>query len=181
MASFRPVVLLGLGSAALGAVAAAQPWLEAAVSYKLLPGVPEADTRADLPLALAVGLVVLAGWGATLVTRRRLRRVLMAVTGLAALGYACCLVAAPLTLPDDLRDRLQLTDASVGPTHWYLAAIVAGAVSLASTALGIRSVGDWPEMGTRYDAPGSAPGPTATDDPWKALDEGRDPTDPRAP
>jgi Tryptophan-associated transmembrane protein (Trp_oprn_chp) len=42
---------------------------------------------------------------------------------------------------------------------------------------------DWPEMGTRYDAPGSAPPPPVAPpeeqsnlDLWKALDEGHDPT-----
>ena len=44
---------------------------------------------------------------------------------------------------------------------------------------------EWPEMGTRYDAPGSAvPAPATPAEPdertgldlWKAMDEGRDPT-----
>jgi hypothetical protein len=53
----------------------------------------------------------------------------------------------------------------------------------------VLRVGRWPEMGRRYDAPAAravAPGGGPAEEQenlelWKALDEGRDPTDPAAP
>ncbi len=55
--------------------------------------------------------------------------------------------------------------------------------SVAATALAVRWVRHWPEMGSRYDAPGAAaetaeppPEDRSNLDLWKAMDEGRDPT-----
>ena len=56
-------------------------------------------------------------------------------------------------------------------------------VALAASAYAVRFVSSWPEMGSRYDAPSSRP---ESDDPsqmedvdlWRAIDQGRDPTDP---
>jgi hypothetical protein len=48
----------------------------------------------------------------------------------------------------------------------------------------VRLVPTWPEMGSRYDAPGAAPTPPPDPaemdeaDLWRAIDQGRDPTDP---
>jgi len=60
---------------------------------------------------------------------------------------------------------------------------VAAALAVAGAALAVRYVSSWPEMGSRYDAPTAR---TEVDDParmedvdlWRALDQGRDPTDP---
>jgi len=68
-------------------------------------------------------------------------------------------------------------------TGWFWAAAVAGLLSLVATTLGVRLVPGWPEMGSRYDAP---TGPPKEQDPadmedvdlWRAIDQGRDPTDP---
>lgn len=185
---FVPVVGLGLVSGAAAAVAGAKPWFSAVVAYKLMPGVREPDTSIDLPLALAVGLVVLAGWGAVLVTRGRVRRALMVLTAAAALAFVACLVVGPLTLPDDLRGQLAPGSAGVlvTPTGWYVVAALAGVVSLLATVVGVRLVPRWPEMAQRYDAPGAQRTPDEIDPDdqravWKALDEGRDPTEPGAP
>ena len=46
--------------------------------------------------------------------------------------------------------------------------------------LAVRLVPGWPEMGSRYDAPGHPTPPRIMSeqrDLWHALDEGRDPTD----
>ena len=75
-----------------------------------------------------------------------------------------------------------------GVTGWFVAAVVGALGLTASSALAVRQVPAWPEMGQRYDAPAGAPGaPGAGDgtaqggevgslDLWKAMDEGRDPT-----
>lgn len=179
--TFGPVVGVGLASAALLAVGSAKPWFEADVDVTLMPGVPEPQTQADSPLALALALVVLAGWGALLVTRGRARRLVAAVALVAGLGVIAAVLAAPFTLPGQVRDQVALADASAGPTAWYVVAAVASVGTTVALLAAWRLVPTWPEMGARYDAPGgSTPGEEVdADDPralWKALDEGEDPT-----
>jgi hypothetical protein len=180
---FGPVLLAGLASAALTAVSAGKPWFRAAVDDKLLPGVPEPETRADMPLALALSLVVLAGWGVVLVTRGRVRRAMVAVALLAALGVVACAVAAPFTLPDQIRDNLPdgSSDTSASPTGWYVTTAVAAVLAVVVLVLAWRLAPRWPTMSTRYDAPASRPTGTEDTDLWKALDAGHDPTDPNRP
>ena len=68
--SFGPVVLLGLVSAALAAVASAKPWLGTGSSAGSSDAAMTAlDTGTRYPLASAVSLVLLAAWGVLLVTR----------------------------------------------------------------------------------------------------------------
>ena len=178
-----PVVLAGLATSALTAVAAGKPWFRAAVDFKLVSGVRDSDRSADMPLALALSLVVLAGWGAVLVTRGRVRRAMAAVALVAAVGVVSCVVAAPFTLPDQVRENLLpgSDDVSVSMTGWFVASAI-GAV-LAAVVLAVawlRSPG-WPTMSSRYDAPATRSTGADDTDLWKALDAGHDPTDPSRP
>ena len=74
--TFGPVVLVGLASAGLAAVAGNRHWVEWSAqsrgesSLLTLTG----DGTATVPLAGALALVLLACWGVLLVTRGRLRR-----------------------------------------------------------------------------------------------------------
>lgn len=154
--SFGRVVVAGLAAASLLAVASAKPW-------QSVPGENGGPpSTQDSPLALALALVVLAGWGALLVVRRTARRVVCVLAGLAAIGACACVVLF----------------AHSHLTGWFWAAAVAAVASVVLLALAWRGIPGWPEMGTRYDAPGTAPrGPS--DDPrelWRRLDEGHDPT-----
>jgi hypothetical protein len=64
-------------------------------------------------------------------------------------------------------------------------ALTASVVALAAFAVAVRTCRSWPEMGSRYDAPAR---PTRDPEPeemedidlWRAIDQGRDPTDPGA-
>lgn len=184
---FVPVVLTGLLAAALTSVASSKPWFTAAVDHRLTPGVPDAESRADMPLALALSLVVLAGWGALLVSRGRVRRLCATVAAVAALGVLGCVVVAPSTLPDDIRSRLLAgsEDVAISATGWFVAAAVGGVVAAAALVVAWLRLPRWPTMSSRYDAPtaASAAGVEASTPPdlWKALDEGRDPTAPSDP
>jgi hypothetical protein len=181
---FGPVVLAGVATAALSSVTAGKPWYSAAIDFKLMPGVAEPDRTADMPLALPLSLVVLAGWGALLVSRGRVRRAIATVTLVAAAGVLACVVAAPFTLPGQVRDRLPGAsgDVSVTPTGWFVAAAVSAVLSTVVLVLAWLRSPQWPTMSTRYDAPGSRPPEARTDaDLWKAMDEGVDPTDPSTP
>lgn len=193
-ATFGPVILLGLASAALAAVAGNKPWFDPSLPEDLagaeaIVARPEVATLQESPLAGALALVVLAGWGVVLATRGRFRRAVAGLSALAGAAFAVTVVSAPWTMQEPLADEVaRLTGADevrTGMTWGWWAALVAGALVLLTTVVAARLVPTWPEMGARYDAPTGAgrAGDVGTDQPsednldiWKALDEGRDPT-----
>jgi uncharacterized membrane protein (TIGR02234 family) len=142
----------------------------------------------EMPLGLALALVLLACWGVLLVTRGAVRGVVANLALLTALGLAATVVVAFFTLPDQvLAAQLESTvprDDVFGSriSGWYVAAAVGALVSVATTVLAVRWVAQWPEMGSRYDAPGTRDEQeTPRDAPsnldlWRTIDEGRDPT-----
>jgi uncharacterized membrane protein (TIGR02234 family) len=183
--TFGPVVLLGLASGTLTAVAGEKPAVKGsgdaarAVSSRLV------SFDAHLPLVTALGLVALACWGVVLVTRGRVRRAVAALATLAALGALVAALAAYAQVPDQFRSELAqvgVPDPQLSHTAWYWAAVLGALLATLAGALAVAWVPSWPEMGTRYDAPGAAPAPVVPPeeqsslDLWKALDEGRDPT-----
>lgn len=176
---FGPVVLGGLGSAALLAVVSARDWFHLGKNNAIALAVPESQLRADMPLALALALVVLGAWGVVLVTRGRVRRFVLALGVLAAVGVVACLVIAPFTLPDQIREGLPVDGGrKAEPLAAYVLACIVAPLALAALAIGWRLAPSWPTMSSRYDAP-TSPSPDLDEaDLWKALDAGRDPTDP---
>jgi hypothetical protein len=175
-------VLLGLASAGLAAVAGHRSWVtwsaEDTSDYSVLR--LTGDGTATVPLAGALALVLLACWGVVLVSRRRFRRAVAAfgvVVSLAMLVTAAFGVqSAASGLRDDL-SRMGVDDLSTSVEVWFWAYLVAAVLGLAASALAVRWLPAWPEMGTRYDAPGATAQHEQTDlDLWRALDDGRDPT-----
>lgn len=204
--TFGPVVALGLAAGILAAVAGARPWVvDPEASGDTTASDPLGLVRAagEMPLASALSLVVLASWGVVLVTRRRVRRVLTVLGLLASLGLVVTVVTGWVMLPDDvaavmLEQQPGGGEPDTAVSGWFWGAAAGSLGSVVATALAVRWVPAWPEMGSRYDAPadGGRPAPvdprpdtdTDTDtrdlDLWKAMDEGRDPTvreDPRTP
>jgi len=181
---FGSTVAAGLATAALTAVACGKPWFHAGGSRAGVV-VADADRSADMPLALALSLVVLAGWGTLLVTRGRVRRALVGLALLAATGVVACVATAPFVLPGQVRDRLPGGGhVAVTATGWFFTAAVAGVLSVGVLVLAWLRSPAWPTMSSRYDAPATPAGqPVKADetDLWKALDQGRDPTDPTGP
>jgi uncharacterized membrane protein (TIGR02234 family) len=185
---FAPTVLAGLATAALTAIVSARPWFHLSLPRMMRVGVADDELRADMPLALALALVVLAAWGVVLVSRGRTRRVALGMALLGAIGIVACVVTAPFVLPDQLREGLLDADhEKADPTIAYLVACVASCLSAVTIVVGWRLAPRWPAMGSRYDAPGRGPARGAVPEDasdtelWKALDEGRDPTDPAGP
>lgn len=178
--TFAPVVLLGLASAGLAAVAGNRDWAAVDEGPTLLT-----HTEAGgMPLAGALALVVLAAWGVVLVTRGAVRRLVTVVGLLAALGLLAVALMGFSRAPANLRQAVaQLAYDAVGVhrTGWYWASLVAAVACVATSAAAVRLAPDWPEMGARYDAPDGrvrpelAPDATGLDL-WKAIDDGRDPT-----
>jgi uncharacterized membrane protein (TIGR02234 family) len=188
-----PVVAAGLSAAAFAALAGNQDWARLDGSADSSdPAVVRAATLladATAPPVTALALVVLATWGVVLVSRGRAR---LAVTWLglvAALGVLVFAVLAwaqtPATVAEAAADG---QDAS--RTAWAYLGVLAAAAAVATSAAAAASVGHWPEMGRRYDAPGGAAddGVAATRarvedeeqtnlDLWRAIDEGHDPTE----
>lgn len=189
--TFVPVVLAGLATGVLAAVAGNRTWaapdldaagVDASVGYAYaLAG----DSAGRSPLSTALALVVLACWGVLLVTRGRFRRAVAVLGALAAVGLVATAVVAGLTLRDDVSSAFRdqgATGVDAHLTWWYWAALCLNGAVLVPAVLAVRWVPAWPEMGSRYDAPtaGELPDDPAEEqsslDLWKALDEGRDPT-----
>jgi uncharacterized membrane protein (TIGR02234 family) len=186
--SFGPAVLVGLASAALVAVAGNQAWAKAAEGQGIgeqVASVSVAVGEAKAPRATALALVVLASWGVLLVSRGRFRRVISWVLAVVAVGLLAAVVGAVLAAPAAVREAYEpfgVTDIDVQRTAWSWLALVGAMLSLGASAIAARDARSWPEMGRRYDAPGAAeaePDPVERSnlDLWKAMDEGRDPTD----
>ncbi len=197
--TFGPVVLLGLASAGLAAVAGHQPWLDLtsgqtdpAAWREMLDGM--GLSVGEAPLAGALALVALAGWGVLLVTRGIVRRLVAALAALAGIGVVATWAVVGPGLADDASATLARAGFPGGvdsePTLWFWAAPIAGGLSALAALLAVRLAPQWPEMGRRYDAPAAAGVPEAVDpqtldgehslDLWKAIDAGQDPTE-RAP
>ena len=183
--TFGPVVLVGLAAGALTAVAADQPAARAGGRGAAATSGGLVTYDAHLPLVTALALVVLACWGVVLVTRGRVRRGVAVLGALAAVGAAVAAVVGWSQVPDRLRQELAsvgVTGVPVGHTGWYWAVLLGAVVAVVAGVLAVAWAPSWPEMGSRYDAPGSAPAPVAPPeeqsslDLWKAMDEGRDPT-----
>jgi len=194
--TFGPVVLVGLAGATLAAVGGHKTMLTIPASY--LTSLKAVDPTAglqgeqgvDFPLAGALALVALAGWGAVLVTRGRFRRVVAAITALAAAGAVAVVVMGGFVQDDsaaqDLSHRLGATETvPLDPTGWLWAALVGALLSTVAALAALRFARGWPEMGAKYDGPAGAAAevPSAAPaeeqsnlDIWKSLDEGHDPT-----
>lgn len=189
--SFGGVVLAGLATAGLTAVAASQTWLRARVSG-MGPGSDVDVAGSDAaPLALALALVALAGWGVILVSQVRARRFAAGIGLLATTGV---LIVVVLFWPDSnevaarvVADRTVDEVVSVARRPWYWVTAVGALAQAAVLLKALRDAPTWPSMSSRYDAPAAgAPrsGPAAVGDSapvadlelWKALDEGQDPT-----
>ncbi|MGH3412687.1 MAG: Trp biosynthesis-associated membrane protein [Marmoricola sp.] len=195
---FTRVLLPGVAVAVLAAVASAKPWAAlTGAGTRLVPsGSPLLTGVGEVPLASALSLVVLAAWGAVLVTRARVRTSLSGVGLVASLALLAVAVRGFWSAPDSVRHvvvgQLGLAGRShagsaipVGHTGWYWVALVMALCCVVSFAVAVPRVHRWPTMSARYDAPGSEreqqrrrrlAQPRTDREWWDALDEGRDPT-----
>ncbi|MEU8285891.1 Trp biosynthesis-associated membrane protein [Micromonospora sp. NPDC048905] len=177
-------VLLCLVGAALALWAATRTWsVELTVRPAPLPPVRDTHSGAGLlPWLPALALVTLAGGGALLATRGRLRQVLGALLGVLALAVAA---GGGYGLGVDV-------DGSVS-RQWPVLCLLGGLLAAAGGFWTAVRGGGWPAMGARYErpartAPQAVPAPTGasespapmagrrTTEAWDALDRGEDPT-----
>ena len=181
---FAPTIVAGVAGTGLTALAGSKPWAAPDGQAGSTPLVDR--TGGHVPLAAALGLVGLAAWGVLLVTRRRVRRLVSVLGGVVAIGLVATAVGGRGSSLDSARHAtVDLGRAPTGAhtTAWWYVALVASVLALAAAAAALRHLAAWPEMGSKYDAP-TAPreplDPAAMEgvDLWRAIDQGRDPTDP---
>ncbi|MBQ0903316.1 Trp biosynthesis-associated membrane protein [Micromonospora sp. U21] len=174
-------VLLCLAGAGLALWASTRSWsVELTVRPAPLPPVRDARSGAALlPWLPALALVTLAGGGAVLATRGRLRRLLGVLLGLLGLAVAAGGGYGLVTDIDGVVSR-----------QWPALCLLGGLLAAAGGGWTALRGGGWPAMGARYERPAltsppSAPpeagpaGPMAgrrTTEAWDALDRGEDPT-----
>jgi uncharacterized membrane protein (TIGR02234 family) len=183
--TFGPVAGAGVAAAVLAAVAGAKPWIQVGI-----PDVPPEQQRASLmdsgemAAAGALSLVLLATWGVVLVTRGWFRRLVAVIGVLSAVGYVFLVWVGLNRLPETVLEAARtmlIGSPEAEITMWFWVAAASGLVSVAATALAVAWCPHWPEMGSRYDAPGATgDDPPAEEqthlDLWKSMDRGRDPT-----
>ena len=184
-----PVVVAGLASGGLAAIAGNQDWASidrgGDATATAFSSVAASTLDATAPPVTALALVLLATWGVVLVSRGRARLAVTWLGLLAALGVVGFAVAAWLATPGNLVDVRASVEVAASSTVWSYVGVLAALVASGTSVLAVRSVGRWPEMGRRYDAPGdgtAAPPPAVpleeqtNLDLWRAIDDGRDPT-----
>lgn len=134
------------------------------------------------PLAGALGPVGLAAVAGVIATRGWARRTIGCVLALLALVTLYDVWAGTRSQRlTALTDREGMSDATVTLVpHWPAAAALAAVTLLVVGLVTMARGAEWPALGARYDAPGSAVGaPEPGDDPasmWDALSRGTDPT-----
>jgi hypothetical protein len=178
---FAPAVLTGVAASGLAALAGGKPW--AAPDGSSAGSALVDHSGGHVPLAGALGLVGLACWGVVLVTRGRVRRWIAVLGALVAVALVVTAVLGRSTALHSARSATVDLGANATTAHttgWWWTGLVVSLVALAAAALAARHCGSWPEMGSRYDAPAKRPRAEEMDDVdlWRAIDQGRDPTDP---
>jgi uncharacterized membrane protein (TIGR02234 family) len=197
---YGPTLLVGLVGALAVTVGVTKPWATATGHQAGLPTIRAGVTGADLvPLAGALGVVVLASFGAVLATRGWVRRAVGVLIVVAALVVLVSAVHPP-GATDALKDGLAAKGWSSGgidtaTTAWRWVALAGAVLSLCSGAAIARFGARWATMGQEYDAPrvgtttAQTTSATTTEEPskrdeehlteadvWREIDQGRDPT-----
>jgi uncharacterized membrane protein (TIGR02234 family) len=195
-AARRELTTAVLGAAVAGGlalVAGGQPWADVTTDRRApLPPVTGVLSGAEAaPLVPATGLVLLAAAVALLAVRGAARTgvgLLVAVAG-GVLGWSALRgLAGDLAAAD--RPQVRGTTTADVLAVWPAVALVGGVLAAAVGVLVVVRGRGWPAMGRRYERPAGQteaaarrPERARTDedrsqDAWKAMDRGEDPTDP---
>lgn len=137
-------------------------------------------TSLQAPGVTALALVMLAAWGALLVTRGWLRRAIAAVASLAGAGAIVVSVVTVRQLPDAVARAVNGPAPDYSYEVWPWLALALSAITTVLGLLAFLSAPSWPSMGSKYEAPAARPEPVLdSDEPadiWRAIDSGSDPT-----
>lgn len=185
---YAPTVLGLLAMGGLAFLSSSRQWVSATVASDGLPSDSVEITGSQaLPLVGALALVVVTAALAVLATGGRVRRAVGAITVLAAVTGLWVVVTGGGSIDSAFADAVEQSPAFTGgevppSSQSVLWPVVAGVAFAIATVLGLLTVAvghRWSAMSRRYEAPsGAAPARPRTEaDIWKALDEGRDPTE----
>jgi uncharacterized membrane protein (TIGR02234 family) len=188
---YAPSLLLGLLGAVGMTVGVARPWAAATAHQRGVPPIEASVTGADLvPLAGALGVVVLAAFGAVIATRGWVRRglgVLIAIASVVVLVCALHPAGAGQALEEGLSNKGWTGgDYTTSTPAWRWVVLAASFVCAFAGAAVARLGGRWSTMGKEYDVPATTQRPqdstAASGDAmseaevWREIDQGRDPT-----
>jgi uncharacterized membrane protein (TIGR02234 family) len=185
---YVPTVLGLLATGGIAFFSASRQWVGATVASDGLPSEEVALTGADaVPLVSALALVVVTAALAVLATGGRLRRVVGVIAVLAALAGLVTVLTSGGAIDRAFAGAVAESPAFTGGTApasdrsvlWPVVAAVAFAIATALGALTVLVGHRWPTMSRRYESPTTAAptAPRTEAEIWKALDEGRDPTE----
>ena len=187
-AGYGPTLVLGLLGAVAVTVGVSRPWVGATANVAGLPTLYADASGADLvPLAGALGVVLLAAFGAVVATRNWVRRCLGLLIVVASVVVAVAAIH-PANAANTLTDGLAAkgwsgADYSTTTMAWRWLVLVGALVCLGAGAAVARFGAGWATMGSRYDAPAApvetrsrADGQLTEAEVWHAIDQGHDPT-----
>lgn len=188
---YGPALLLGLLGAVAMTVGVARPWAAATANQRGVPPIEATVTGADLiPLAGALGVVVLAAFGAVIATRGWVRRglgVLILAASVVVLVSAIHPAGAGHALEEGLSNKGWTGgDYTTSSPAWRWVVLAASVVCALAGAAVARLGGRWSTMGKEYDAPArsepandstaASSGAMSEAEVWREIDQGRDPT-----
>lgn len=184
---YAPAVLGTLAAGGLAFFAASRTWAHLRIATDGLPSDSVDVSGSDAqPLVPALALVVVTAALAVLAASPRIRQVVGGFTVAVALAAAVIVLLGGSSLDSAVDHAVKESPAFTGSgDHDYTAStwpyVTAFAFVLAAILGGItaRFGALWPTMSSRYDSPAARPTVTAPQsdaEMWKALDEGRDPT-----
>lgn len=184
---YAPVVLGTLAAGGLAFFAASRTWAHVRVATDGLPSDSVDVTGADAqPLVSALAVVVVTAALAVLAASPRVRRVVGGFTVLVALAALATLLLGGSSLDSAVDRAVEASPAYTGTgdhdfttSAWKYVAAFAFVLAALLGGVTAKLGASWPTMGSRYEAPAARPSATAPQsdaEMWKALDEGRDPT-----
>lgn len=184
---YAPVVVGTLAAGGLAFFAASRTWAHVRIATDGLPSDSVDVTGADAqPLVSALALVVVTAALAVLAASPRVRRVVGGFTVLIALTAAVVVLLGGSSLDNAVDHAIEASPAYTGSgdrdfttSAWKYVTVLAFVIAALLGGITAKLGASWPTMSSRYDAPAARPAVTAPQsdaEMWKALDEGRDPT-----
>ena len=185
---YGPSVLGAVGTGGLAFLAATRAWASTTVKADGVPSAAVEISGSDaVPLVSALALVIVASALAVLAASVRVRRAVGAFIVIVAIAGLVMVLTAEGAVSRAVDKAVQDSPAFIGTNSpevvnhsawlqvtafaFLLAALIGAAIT--------RYAGEWPTMGRKYDAPKAhaTTGEISTEaDIWKALDDGKDPT-----
>lgn len=184
---YAPVVLATLAAGGLAFFATSRTWAHVRVVTDGLPSdsVDVSGTDAQ-PLVSALALVVVTSALAVLAASRRVRRVVGGFTVLVAVTAVVIVLLGGSSLDSAVDRAVEASPAFTGTgghdfttSVWKYVTVLGFVLAALFGGITAKLGATWPTMSSRYDAPAARPAVTAPQsdaEMWKALDEGRDPT-----